>query len=82
MGDKILARNFQGGEKWCYGTGEKVLGERHYVVKVEMQGEILSWKRHIDQLMKVPERSHHNDPDNEKQVSGGPVTEIVNERVL
>ena len=81
-GDKVLARNFQRGEKWYYETGEKELGERPYVVKVEMQGENLSWKWHIDQLMKVQERSYHNDPDNEKQVSGGPVTEIVNEGVL
>ena len=82
VGDTVLARNFQRGEKWCYGTVEKVLGERHYVVKVEMQGENLSWKRHVDQLMKVPERSFHNDSNNEKQVSGGPVTEIIKESVL
>ena len=52
VGDSVLVRNYRG-KKWLQGKVKKVLGERHYLVRVPY-GYV--WKRHIDQLLKCPER--------------------------
>ena len=49
-GDSVLARNFGRGGKWVRGVVTKVLGSRHYIVKVA--GNL--WKRHADQLLRRP----------------------------
>ncbi|CAB4045617.1 Hypothetical predicted protein, partial [Paramuricea clavata] len=54
------ARNYQGKEKWIPGVVTKVLGSRHYMVRVP--GYL--WKRHVDQLVKYnPQIEPENDWD-------------------
>jgi transposase InsO family protein len=57
-GDKVQYRNFQSHESpWKFGEVSEVLGARHYIVKdgnVEM-------KRHLDQIIKIPEKTVHQD---------------------
>ena len=47
-GENVIARNYQGKEKWIPGVITKVLGSRHYMVRVP--GYL--WKRRVDQLVK------------------------------
>ncbi|CAB3989970.1 Transposon Tf2-9 poly, partial [Paramuricea clavata] len=59
-GENVLARNYQGKEKWIPGVVTKVLGSRHYMVRVP--GYL--WKRHVDQLVKYnPQIEPENDWD-------------------
>jgi hypothetical protein len=49
VGDRVLARNYGRGEKWCSGVICEVLGSRHYIVDTGTA----TWKRHIDQIIKT-----------------------------
>jgi transposase InsO family protein len=60
VGDSVLARNFGKGEKWRKGVIAEILGTRHYIVHV---GDGVTWKRHVDQLLKATDPTECEDPD-------------------
>ena len=86
VGDSVLARNFQKGEKWLYGKVEKILGNKHYIVQVNLAGVKTNWKRHVDQLIEVPHRENESDgsesSDVEHETRAVRMPVIVNNPVL
>lgn len=57
VGEHVWVRNYSGREKWVRGVISKVLGSRHYMVKVP--GYV--WKRHVDQLLKDDSQDENDD---------------------
>ncbi|XP_064100457.1 uncharacterized protein K02A2.6-like [Macrobrachium nipponense] len=56
VGDAVYAKNFGKGPEWVEAKIIKALGERNYLVSVDVNG-ILTWKRHLSQLF---ERKMYN----------------------
>ncbi|CAB3228715.1 unnamed protein product [Arctia plantaginis] len=52
VGDRVIARNYSGQERWKFGRINRVLGSLHY--EIIMDNGLL-WRRHIDQLRKIGE---------------------------
>lgn len=53
VGERVIARNYMGSEKWKFGIIQKQLGKLHYLIKMDNG---LVWKRHIDQVKRVGDR--------------------------
>ena len=53
IGDRVLARDFRNVRKpgWKAGVVVAKLSPVTYSIQVELRGELVSWKRHVDQLM-------------------------------
>lgn len=47
VGERVIARNYLGENKWCFGTIERVIGKLHYSIRLDSG---IMWKRHINQL--------------------------------
>ena len=77
--ENVLARNYQGKEKWIPGVVTKVLSSRNYMVRIS--GYL--WKRHVDQLVKYnPQIEPENDWDEveiSSEKSGTPEAEQLSE---
>ena len=65
VGEKVLARNYQGKDKWVQRVITEVLGSRHYMVQVFKS----VWKRHIDQLLKNDAQHEHEGESDEAEIS-------------
>ena len=65
VGEKVLARYYQGKDEWVQGVIAEVLGSRHCMVQVF--GSV--WKRHIDQLLKNDAQLEHEGESDEAEIS-------------
>ena len=65
IGEKVLACNYQGKDKWVHGVIIEVLGSRHYMVQVFDS----VWKRHINQLLKSDAQLEHEGESDEAEIS-------------
>ncbi|XP_043235721.1 uncharacterized protein K02A2.6-like [Amphibalanus amphitrite] len=74
IGDAVLARDYRGRGKWAEGEVMDVVGTKHYLVQVHDQ----VWKRHINQLLKIPMASpRHLRPAMQEDDDEGIRREIV-----
>ena len=76
-GEVVLARNYQGKEKWIRGEVTEVLGSRHYKVKVP--GGV--WKRYVDQLPKDDTQTARKSELDEAEISIEKSTSPVTEKL-
>ena len=65
VGEKVLARNYHGKDKWVQWVITEVLGSRHYMVQVF--GSV--WKRHIHQLLKTDAQHEQEGESDEAEIS-------------
>ncbi|CAB0003751.1 unnamed protein product [Nesidiocoris tenuis] len=63
-GERILARNYSGGNKWEKGTVVQELGSQSYRVKTDND---VTWRRHIDQLIPLPKPRTSSQPNNDNE---------------
>ena len=60
VGDCVLARNYKRGNKWLVGVIDEMLGDRHVVVKCKDGDLNETLKRHVDQIIKIPDVTERN----------------------
>ena len=78
-GDAVLARIYGRGERWIPAVITEVLGSRHYMD--EVCGKL--WKRHVDQLLRLPIDDTHpaNSPAIQRHFVPNDMTSLVGQPV-
>ena len=75
VGDMTYVRNYGQGPKWVKGTIADTSGAYNFLVEVMLSGQLMRWKRHVDQLRNCYDTTGHGDSTADSTPSVSPQEE-------